>query len=202
MPFISEEIARNLLDKPDYTLMNAEWPVAPSDAVMKRFLDAGKSVNWLVSAVSSIRSMRSEKNLGGKMLPLTVKPSSAEAAGYANDYAELIKSLARIDNYTVVGADFAFANDAVQLVVSDAVLAVPLGSIIDPVAEKARLNKEIEKTRKEAESLACRLSNESLSPKPRKRLSVNINSALPTSKQPKPNFWKLIRRLRSWGNFF
>jgi len=161
MPFISDEIARNLLNDNEFSFMTENWfDVRKLSTKIDKYNTAGRAINWLVETVTAIRSMRAEKNLGGKPIPLQIKPSTDEAAAWAREFEPLLRSLARVEEFTIMAGSDEFAPDAIQLVVSDATLGVPLGSVIDVAAEKARLTREMEKTQKEIDSLSGRLANE------------------------------------------
>ncbi|MBS9720304.1 valine--tRNA ligase [Tianweitania sp. BSSL-BM11] len=155
MPFMTEELwAHTARDTPRSTLLcHAEWP-APSfeDA------DAAADVNWLIDLVSGIRSVRSEMNVpAGAVAPIVVVDASAETQARFARHESAIKRLARV-------GDIAFADaapgQAAQLVLGEATICLPLGSLIDVGAETARLTKEIGKATAEIERIDKKLSNE------------------------------------------
>jgi valyl-tRNA synthetase len=82
---------------------------------------------------------------------------TARAAKSADEWSESIGRLARVDR--IESAD-APPPGALQLVVRDQVVALPLGGIIDLVAERARLDKEIEKVRLEIAKVEAKLDND------------------------------------------
>ncbi|MEK9828999.1 MAG: valine--tRNA ligase, partial [Rhodospirillales bacterium] len=75
---------------------------------------------------------------------------------------EPIKRLARLTN-VVFGE--AAPTGAVQLVVDEATIALPIGDVIDLKEETDRLTKEIEKISKEADGIKKRLSNSNFTSK-------------------------------------
>ncbi len=155
MPFMTEELwAHTARETERSTLLcHAEWP-APSfeDA------DAAADVNWLIDLVSGIRSVRSEMNVpAGAVAPIVVVDASAETKARFARHESAVKRLARV-------SEFAFADTApgqsAQLVLGEATICLPLGSLIDVGAETARLTKEIGKATAEIERIDKKLSNE------------------------------------------
>ena len=69
---------------------------------------------------------------------------------------EPIKRLARLTNVIFDGTS---PSGAVQLVVDEATIALPLGDVIDLKEEAGRLAKEIEKISKEVQGIKNRLGN-------------------------------------------
>ena len=67
-----------------------------------------------------------------------------------------ISRLARLESLTV--ADAVPAGSA-QIVLDETVVALPLAGVIDFAAEKARLNKELDKTSKDIAAIEGRLNN-------------------------------------------
>jgi valyl-tRNA synthetase len=155
MPFMTEELwAHTAGETPRSTLLcHAEWP-APSfeDA------EAAADVNWLIDLVSGIRSVRSEMNVpAGAIAPIIVVDASAETKARFARHESAVKRLARVGN--IAFADTAPGQSA-QLVLGEATICLPLGSLIDVGAETARLTKEIGKATAEIERIDKKLSNE------------------------------------------
>jgi valyl-tRNA synthetase len=75
-------------------------------------------------------------------------------------FTEVLKSIARLDSVTFTQADLATPTRAVAVVAGGAV-ALELAGMKDPVAEKAKLEKELAKLEKELEPLRARLADDS-----------------------------------------
>ena len=75
-------------------------------------------------------------------------------------FAEALKSIARLESVTFTKGDLAASTRAVSVVAGGAV-ALELAGLKDPVAEKAKLEKELAKLEKELEPLRARLGDES-----------------------------------------
>ncbi|MEO0413184.1 MAG: valine--tRNA ligase [Pseudomonadota bacterium] len=155
MPFLSEELWHAMGARGDYDIIQARWPQASSPAAS----EASADINWIISAITAVRTAKAEANVPpGAMMAATVLGASAQTQARIERQTAALKRLARIES-TVLGAE-APAGAAIQVVVGEATFILPLEGVIDIAAEKARLNKAIEKAEKDARSIAGRLSNE------------------------------------------
>lgn len=154
MPFITEELWHSMKEDRSSDLILAAWPSAI--AVDEQ---AVGDVNWAIKFITEIRSTRAEMNVpaGAKAKALVVGASDDTARRIA-DWQDMIGRLARLESLSVV--DTADSKGAAQLVVDEATVYIPLADLMDLDAEKARLNKSIEKFGKEAGGIKGRLSNE------------------------------------------
>ncbi len=154
MPFITEELWHSMKSDRATDLILATWPseIAADE-------EAAADVNWAIKFITEIRSTRSEMNVpaGAKATALVVGASERTARRIA-DWQDMIGRLARIESLTAV--DAADSKGAAQVVVDEATVYLPLADLMDIEAEKARLDKSIEKLNKEAGGLKGRLSNE------------------------------------------
>ena len=155
MPFMTEELwaksASGESGRGSGLLCHAPWPKADM-----RDLDAAAQVNWMIDAVNGIRSVRAEMNIKpGLRLPLFVMGESARRK--LENFGELIKKTARLECADMVNEPVA---DAVQIVLDDAILFLPLKGIVDFADEKARLEKELAQLEADRKKLEARLGNE------------------------------------------
>ena len=154
-PFITEELHEHLLgaarSKP---LIVSDWPVY-DDALIDANADA--EMNWVIKLISEIRSARSEVNVppAAKMDAILVEGGEAVLAR-AEAYMDLIGRLARIEGIAIGEAP----KGALQVIVDEAVVALPLAGVIDLGAEKARLEKAIAKADGEISKIDKKLSNQ------------------------------------------
>ncbi|HKN28678.1 MAG TPA: valine--tRNA ligase [Roseiarcus sp.] len=115
-------------------------------------------IGWVVDLIGEIRSVRSEMGVPpATTAPIILVAPSERVARTAAAWSESIKRLARVER--IENADAA-PPGALQLVVRDEVVALPLGGIVDVTAERARLDKEIEKVRLEVAKVEAKLGNE------------------------------------------
>lgn len=153
MPFITEELWH--ATKPDraYDLIHAQWPtVTAVDA------DAADEVNWAIKFIQEVRSTRAEMNVpaGAKATALVVGASD-QTAKRLTDWQDMLCRLARLEKTEAV--EIAESQGSAQLVVDEATVYLPLADLMDLDAEKARLQKNLEKIQKEAGAIKGRLSN-------------------------------------------
>jgi valyl-tRNA synthetase len=156
MPFLTEELwaSKGAEAPPRETILAlADWPQL--DACENP--EAETEIGWVVDLVSNVRSVRAEMNVpAAAQLPLVIAGAGPEIAVRARHWDETIKRLSRLSEIT-------FASEAppksVRTIVRGTLAALPLEGIIDFVAEKSRLEKEIDKLKGEAKKIAAKLDN-------------------------------------------
>ena len=155
MPFITEELWGKLgFGDDQHLLMTSAWPrpTGVDDAQARAELD------WVVQVVSEIRALRAEMNVPpSARLAAQYKDASPEAVERLRKHGVVIRTLARLDRIEEGGG--ATASGAVQVVVPEATLVLPLAGVIDAAAERARLGKEIGKLAGEIEKIDRKLAN-------------------------------------------
>ncbi|MFM6831787.1 MAG: class I tRNA ligase family protein, partial [Novosphingobium sp.] len=154
MPFVTEELWHALGDR-EAELIVAAWPApeASIDAAAKR------EVEWLIALVSALRTAKNELGIApGARLEAYLPEPSAPTRAIIDANPAVIERLARL---TAIRFEAAPAGAAMQIGAGDANLIVPLEGVIDIAAEKARLEKALAVSLKEAKALDGRLSNAS-----------------------------------------
>jgi valyl-tRNA synthetase len=156
MPFVTEELWAKLASEGegrDGLLMLAPWP--KPQGLQNR--DADAEIGWLIRLISEVRSVRAEMNVpAGARVPLVIAGANDETKTRVAAHEETIKRLARLDQLEF-GRPQA---GAVQIVLDEATLALPLAGIIDIDAESKRLKREIDKVGSEIRQLDAKLTNE------------------------------------------
>jgi len=152
MPFITEELWHKLGARP-YELILAQWPV-PEAEISKAATDA---IDWVIELTTNTRSAKNELGIppGAKLAAYLATPSDVAARTIERSSAA-IERLARLTPVTVGEAP---EGPAMQVIAGSDVFVIPLEGIIDIAAEKARLEKALAASRKEAGSLEGRLGN-------------------------------------------
>jgi len=157
MPFVTEELwaetgkagpAREKL------LIVSEWPelTGLGDA------EAEAELGWLVDLISGIRSVKQEMNVpGGAKIPLEIVGANPGTMERVARQMGALTRLARLD--TVVEAS-GVPKDSAQIVLGEAIYALPLAGVIDLGAEKSRLGKDIVKLDSEIAVIDKKLGNE------------------------------------------
>ncbi|MBW4707705.1 valine--tRNA ligase [Roseobacter sp. YSTF-M11] len=154
MPFITEELwgATGTRDK---MLVHADWPTYTAADLIDEAAD--RELNWVVSLIEAIRSVRAQMHVpAGAYVPLVVTDleDQARAAFEANE--AMIKRLARVEQMREAEA---FPKGSATLAVTGGNFGLPLADVIDVAEEKARLQKTLDKLAKELGGLRGRLNN-------------------------------------------
>ncbi len=154
MPFITEELWAVTAEqgpKRDRFLVLSDWPAHAG-------LDDPKAeaeIGWVIDLVNAIRSVRAEMNIT-VAIPLVLASASAETKARAERWSEFLQRLARV-------SDISFADKppqgSVQLLVRGEVAALPLKGVIDLAAERARLQKEMDRADADIKRVDAKLSN-------------------------------------------
>ena len=152
MPFITEALWTRQGDKRP-VLALSEWPdLAFEDG------SAAEEINWLIEAITAIRSVRSEMNVpAAAMVELSVSGAAFKTAARLQAHDVAIRRLARVESINLAHAPL---KGAVQIVVGGATFSLPLGGIVDLDAERARLGRELDKIAKEIAKIDAKLGNE------------------------------------------
>jgi valyl-tRNA synthetase len=156
MPFITEELWDRLGEGGEgraSLLAIAPWPV------LEGLVDAAAEAefDWVLRIVSDIRSVRSEMNVpAGARIPATVVGAGATTRARLAANGTVIETLARLDAIALADT---VPPGAVQIVVDEATVALPLAGIIDIGAETARLEKEIGRLGGEIAGFDSKLAN-------------------------------------------
>ena len=151
MPFVTEELWN--VTGGDELLVLAAWPL--HDGLDDSAAEA--EIGWVIDLITAIRSVRAEMNIApATLLPLVLAGAAAETRERARRWSEFVQRLARV-------ADISFADAAppgsMQLVIRGEVAALPLKGVIDLVAERARLEKEMAKADADIARVEQKLGN-------------------------------------------
>ena len=154
MPFITEELWQTTGTRAKM-LIHADWPTYCVADMLDA--DADRELNWVIGLIESIRSARAQMHVpAGLKVPMlcTAMDDAAQAAWDGNE--AMIKRLARVDSLEKI-ADF--PKGTVSIGTPGATFGLPLAGLIDIDAEKARLQKSLDKLGKEIGGLKGRLNN-------------------------------------------
>ena len=154
MPFVTEELWAKTAARDGYLMLD-HWPNMSENLVDA---EAMAEIGWLIGAITEIRSVRAEMNVpAAAHVPLVAIDAGPQTQARLTATDETLKRLARV-------SDISFADTvpsgSAQTVLGEAIFALPLADVVDIVAERARLQKEIGKTEGEIKKLAGKLSNE------------------------------------------
>ena len=160
MPFITEEIWQRvapLAGVGGETIMTATWPASDSS---RRDATAEADVRWIQSFVLGIRQIRGEMDISpAKKLPVLLANAEPADRTRVATYDTYLQRLAGLESLKILSPDET-PPPAATAVVGAMRALVPMAGLIDPVAEVARLEKRITKTRDEITRANAKLSNE------------------------------------------
>ena len=158
MPYITEELwARTVehLSPRASLLIEAPWldtsKIPVDDA-------ADDEMSWVIALVSGVRSIRAQMNVPpGAKIALVLKGASAVTKAQLDRHHGVILTLARLSSADIAEA---IPQNSAQFPVGEAMVALPLGDVIDFAKERARLEKELKKANDEIARFDAKLSNE------------------------------------------
>jgi valyl-tRNA synthetase len=156
MPFLTEELWHRMGYGAEGSLIRAAWPetVAVDGAA-----EARAELDWVVRLVSEVRTVRSEMNVAPSVtVPLLLSGASGESLDRAARWSDAIRRLGRATEIRELAGDP--PKGAVQAVVGEATIMLPLADVIDLAAERARLAKERARVAGEAQKIEAKLGNE------------------------------------------
>jgi valyl-tRNA synthetase len=152
MPFITEELWAATAPR-DAMLVVAEWPTLKIDAEA-----ASAEMNWVIDLIKGVRSVRAEMNVpAAAKIPLLLTGADSTAAERLGRNKDVILTLARLTSADTADA---IPKGSAQFVLGDAVVALPLGDVIDFAKERARLEKDLKKAQDEIARFDAKLGNE------------------------------------------
>ena len=162
MPFISEEIWQSLAPllgkaKAGDSIMLAPYPVAEVDKINEQ---AEADMHGLQGLIGAVRNIRGEMGLGNaRLLPVLLQNTSAAERAQIERIEPLFKALAKVDSIVFL-AQSETAPLSSSSVVGQVTVLVPMKGLIDPQAELARLQKDLDKVAKQHEQISNKLANQ------------------------------------------
>ena len=156
MPYITEELWEQLSPDRANRLISAGWPEYGAELIDPAARD---EMDWVVRLISSVRSMRSEMNVPpSAQIELKLKDAGPESLKRLDTHRDLILRMGRLASAEPLSGPV--PKSAVQAVLDETTLILPLEGIVDLEKERARLTKEVEKLSGEIKKIDAKLSNE------------------------------------------
>ncbi len=159
IPFVTEEIWQRIADYAGVkgeTIMLQPFPQADSNKI-----DAAAiaDIEWLKGVIVGIRNIRGEMNIPpGKSLPVYFKNGDSEDKRRLEQNRQYLTKLAKLESITWLDNQDQTPDSATQLVGAMELL-VPMAGLINKDEEISRLNKEIDKIKKDMARVAGKLNN-------------------------------------------
>lgn len=195
MPFITEEIWQRIAPLAGIegkTIMLQPWPEANESRIDAA---AEGDIEWLKELMVGLRNIRAEMNIGpGKPLPLFLKNANADDQRRLLENEALLKKLAKVESFTVLGEQDEAPLSATALV-GDLQVLVPMAGLIDKDAELARLSKEIQRLQGEVQRVGGKLSNAAFVDKAPPAVIEKERAKLAESEQALANFTEQHARI-------
>ena len=120
--------------------------------------EVNAEMDWVVRLISQVRAVRSEMNVPPKArIPLLMKDAGEAARVFMECEVALIMRLARRERRDHLDGEV--PKGAVQDVIDEATIILPLADVIDVAEEKARLEKEISRLADDIEKIDIKLAN-------------------------------------------
>ena len=142
MPFVTEEIYQNFFDE---SITVSNWPTIINKELCD---DIANKAEKLFEIISSIRNIRSEKNVGmSKKINISLEVSNTSLKDYLLNHRNYLMRFTNYENLIVdINVD---KTDAIVTVLEDVNIVIPLKELINIEEELIKLNTK--KTKLEAE---------------------------------------------------
>ena len=158
MPFVTEDLWRRVAAVAGVegeTVMLQPWP-EPGEADP----EAEAEVEWIKTFVLAVRHVRGEMDLAsGRRIAVRLQGGDSLDARRVDAHRELLVSLARLDGLTWLDPDAPPPPGAAAFAGSLKIL-LPFEGTVDLAAERARLEREIEKRERDLGQVEAKLANE------------------------------------------
>jgi len=159
MPFITEEIYQALPHECEALMISSYPEFSPALSFPKEEAD----FEAIMDAVRAVRKCRAEMNVPSNKRPaITITTDIPEVFEAGNVY---LAKLAYAGEVTVSREVPANLDGLVAVATDKARVYMPLAELVDLDAERARINKELEKTTRDLASIEGKLSNEAFTSK-------------------------------------
>jgi valyl-tRNA synthetase len=154
-PFVTEELWERRYGAPGGPLIRADWPVFDQALIDHAAED---ELDWLVRTIGAIRTARSEIGVPpGAKMALDVHGAAALTLERIERHRPALERLARLER--IAPADGPIGKGALQVVVDEATLVLPLEGVIDLDQEQQRLERELKKVLTDLEKIEKKLAN-------------------------------------------
>ena len=155
MPYVTEEILENLFKSSNFAI-SSTWP----EPIHSELISTN-SIDLIIKIISSIRSLRVEKNIPpNAKINILFKNADKHKREIIKSNTSLITNLAKINNITFVSEELTQSENFIISTIDELVLMIPLDGLIDTEAEKNRLNKELSNINNEIDQISKRLNNQ------------------------------------------
>ena len=162
MPFITETIWQRVQPLSDFSkngdsIMVQAFPQFNENNCDQQAID---DLEWVKQFIIAIRNIRGEMDISpSKELPVLLKNVNENDQRRLNENEQFLSSLAKLESITVL-ADSEQGPASASAVVGDLSVLIPMAGLIDKEAELARLDKAMDKLKKDAAKTRGKLGND------------------------------------------
>jgi valyl-tRNA synthetase len=191
MPFITEELWAQVGPKGSTALMTAHWPDLAPELIDAK---ADADLDWVIRLIGEVRALRTEMNVApGAQVNMVIKDAGGETKDRIAQYGDLIKRVARAEQIDITSGEP--PKGAAQIVLDEATVFLPLAGIIDIAKERARLTKDLDKAKSEAERIEKKLANPQFVSRADPAVIEEQRAKLAEFEQAKAKFVQALERL-------
>lgn len=159
IPFVTEEIWEKLPKPAEYgeSLMGAVFPTVNEKLIDE---EAEQSMQLVHDVIGAARTLRSTYNVPpAQKIAIEVRAPEASRRAVLEEWKSIVETVGRLET-TITESGEPIPQSAKAIVGGDIEVIVELAGLVDIVAERARINKEIAKATKEVSGIERKLSNE------------------------------------------
>jgi len=155
IPFVTEELYQRMGDRQGRLLIVGAWPEPDSTWVDP--VTEGE-VDWVIRLVTLVRGTRAEVSVPpGARIPLFIKSEAENVNERLVRFRSWIEPLARVEPVAAIQGEI--PKGAIQDVLDDAMVVLPIADVIDVASERGRLSKEINRLDAEISRFDRKLDN-------------------------------------------
>ncbi len=159
IPFVTEELWIEVAKRAGIEGDSIMLQPFPDAAAEYHDEAAEDEMDWVMGFILGIRRIRGEMDIApGKPLPVLLQQASERDVQRATEHAHLLQRVGRIESIRNLGEHEA-APAAATALLGDLKLLVPMKDTIDVAAERARLEKQRERTAKDLQRSTGKLAN-------------------------------------------
>jgi len=191
MPYITEELHSALIN-PNKILISSAWPEYAEGLQDE---SASLKMDWLIRLISEIRSVRADMNVpAGAKIKLLVKDACDTTKEGFKAFDEILKRMARLEEIEFVDEA---PKGAIQTLVDQTTLILPIADIIDLDAERARLKKRISKLDDDINKISQKLDNHKFIENAPEALVVEQKELVAEKKAARDKFTAALEQLEA-----
>ncbi len=176
-------------------LIAADWPVYSDELINT---EVNEQIDWVVRLITQIRAVRAEMNVpAGAKVPMYLKDAGEKATEYLATNMDVILRLARLESAEILTGEV--PKGAVQDVIDEATIILPIADVLDLDAERERLDREIAKQDKEIQKFEGKLNNEKFVANAPEEVVATERERLSEAKQAREKLIEAQSRLLAVG---